>query len=288
MKIRSPMSRRPRANAAALLATLVAACVSGAGAAYAQSAPEGADPALYAKIPDAYRDGLTAVYDPQYPPSYYIDEGGEMAGYVLDFQKAVATKLGIPIKAEQAKFSGIVAGILGERYDTSAFHNTPERQEKMDFANITRTGTSVMVKAGNTADIDLYKLCGHKVGTTQGGEQFLELLPKLQARCESEGKEKIEVMVFSGPNEGSLAVKTGRIDGWLGDAPYTGYIVKQSKGTFEKTPTSDVSGFSGFAFRKGDPMAELFKAALADMMDDGTYQAIMEDWKISELAIEKP
>src|SRR5262249_9062382 len=162
-----------------------------------------------------------------------------------------------------------------------------ERREKMDFADITRTGTSVMVRAGNPAHMDLYDLCGHKVGAAQGGQQYLELLPKLQAKCDEQGKPKIEALVFSGPNEGSLAVKTGRIDGWLGDAPYTGYIVKNSKGEFEKTTTSDVTGVSGFSFRKGDPMANLFKQALQGMIEDGTYGKIMADWQITELSLQK-
>ncbi len=255
--------------------------------AFSQGVPKGADPAIYAKVPEQYRKGVTAVYDAQYPPSYYVDENGQVAGYVIDFQKAIATKLGVPVKTEQAKFSGIVAGVLGNRYDLSAFHDTPERREKMDFADITRTGTSVMVKAGNPGKLDFNALCGHKIGAAQGGQQYLELLPKLQAKCKEQGKPEIEASVFSGPNEGSLAVKTGRIEGWLGDAPYTGYIVKNSKGEFEKTPTSDVTGVSGFAFRKGDPMAKLFQQALQSMIEDGTYAKIMADWKITELSLQK-
>jgi len=257
------------------------------GPALAQGAPAGSDPAIHAQVPEQYRKGVTAVYDAQYPPSYYVDDNNEIAGYVIDFQKAIATTLGIPVKAEQAKFSGIIAGILGSRYDFSAFHDTPERREKMDFADITRTGTSVMVRAGNPGRLDLHDLCGHKVGAAQGGQQYLELLPKLQAKCSEQGKPQIEVSLFSGPNEGSLAVKTGRIEGWLGDAPYTGYIVKNSKGAFEKTPTSDITGVSGFAFRKGDPMAKLFQQALQSMIEDGTYRKIMADWQITELSLQK-
>lgn len=250
--------------------------------------PEGADPALHAKVPEEYRDGLVTVYDPQYPPSYYVDENGEMAGYVIDFHKAVATKLGIPVKAEAAKFAGIISGILGGRYDMSYFHDTVERREKMDIVDFQRTGTNVMVKAGNPADIDLHELCGHKIGVTSGGQQGLELLPRLQAECAERGEPKIEALNFPGPNEGSLAVKTGRIDGWLGDAPYTGYIIKQSNGIFDKTPTADLTGVSGFAFRKGDPMAELVKEAAAALIADGTYEQILADWNITQLALDAP
>ena len=277
--------RTTLARSAALLLSAVALLAT--GTAFAQGAPKGADPAIYAKVPEQYRKGLTAVYDAQYPPSYYVDENNQIAGYVIDFQKAIAAKIGIPVNSEQAKFSGIIAGVLASRYDLSAFHDTPERREKLDFADITRTGTSVMVKAGNPGRLDLYTLCGHKIGAAQGGQQYLELLPKLQAKCTEQGKPQIEASVFSGPNEGSLAVKTGRIEGWLGDAPYTGYIVKTSKGEFEKTATSDVAGVSGFVFRKGDPMAKLFQQALQSMIEDGTYRKIMADWQITELSLQK-
>lgn len=254
--------------------------------AMAQTAPEGADPDLFAQIPEEYRDGLTAVYDPQYPPSYFIDENGEMAGYVIDLQKAVGAKLGLEVSMESAKFAGIIAGIMSERYDTSYFHATEERRETMDMIEFQRTGTSVMVAADNPAGLDLHELCGKTVGTATGGSQSLTLMPVLQEECAERGEAEIVEMNFPGPNEGSLAVKTGRVDGWLGDAPYTGYIMKQSRGMFTKTPTSDLTGASGFAFRKGDPMAELFSAALAAIIEDGTYAEIMADWEISDLSVE--
>jgi polar amino acid transport system substrate-binding protein len=254
-------------------------------AAYAQ---QGADPALQAKVPDAYRDGLVAVYDPQYPPSYFINESGEMVGYVLDFQKIISTKLGIKSKAEQAKFAAIIPGILGGRYHTSYFHDTPERREKMDFVDVHRTGTVVMVRAGNPDGLDLDKLCGHTVGVTSGGQQQLELLPRLQKKCEEGGKPAIKELAFSGLNEGSLAVRSGRTQGWLGDAPSVGYIIKQTNGAFSTTPTADLSGYSGFAFKKGDPMAPLVKEALSALIKDGTYRKVLEDWHMAGMALDAP
>ena len=251
----------------------------------AQTLPEGADAALHGKIPEHYQNGLVAVYDPQYPPSYFVDENNEMSGYVIDLQKAIARKLGVEIRMESTKFAGIITGMLGKRYDLSYFHSTPERREKLTIADFQRTGTSVMVLAGNPKNLDLYELCGKKVGVSTGGQQSLELIPRLQKKCKEQNAAVIEVSNFPGPNEGSLAVKTGRIDGWVGDAPYVGYIMMKSKGAFEKTPTSDLTGYSGFAFRKDDPMAALFKEALDALIIDGSYQKIMEHWNIPELGL---
>lgn len=256
--------------------------------AFAGDLPAGADAALHAQVPQEYMDGVVAVYDPQYPPSYFIDDSGEMVGYVLDFQKAIATKLGIPVKSESSKFAGIIAGILSERYDMSYFHDSEERRLKMDIVDFQQTGTAVMVKKGNPNNLDLHDLCGHKIGVATGSKQGLELVPRLQEECTSNGKSEFEVLNFAGPNEGSLAVKTGRIDGWLDGAPYAGYMVRQNEDLFEKAPTADLSGVSGFAFRKGDPMAKVFKAAAEALIADGTYQEILNDWHIGELALPAP
>jgi polar amino acid transport system substrate-binding protein len=265
--------------AAALLAVVMASGVH---------AEEGVDPALQAKVPDVYRDGLVAVYDPQYPPSYFIDDSGKMVGYVLDFQKILTAKLGIKNKAEQAKFAAIIPGILGGRYHTSYFHDTPERREKMDFVDVHQTGTVVMVRAGNPDGLDLNELCGHTVGVTSGGQQQLELLPRLQKKCEERGKPAIKELAFSGLNEGSLAVRSGRVQGWLGDSPSVGYIIKQTRGAFSTTPTADLTGYSGFAFKKGDPIALVVKEALGALIKDGTYMKVLKEWNMTEMALDAP
>ena len=46
--------------------------------------------------------------------------------------------------------------------------------------------------------------------------------------------------------------------------------------------------YSGFAFKKGDPMAPLFKEALGALMEDGTYMKVLEDWHMTEMALEAP
>ncbi len=266
--------------------SILAAALLAAGCASAQA--EGVNPTLQAQVPEAYKSGLVAVYDPQYPPSYFIDEAGKMVGYVLDFQEALTAKLGIASRAEQAKFAGIIPGILGGRYHTSYFHDTPERREKMDFVDVHRTGTVVMVKAGNPDGLDLNELCGHTVGVGSGAHQQLELMPKLQKECSDRGKPAIKEMAFSGLNEGSLAVRTGRVQGWLGDAPSVGYIIKQTENVFATTPTPYLTGYSGFAFPKGDPIAPVVRDALGALIKEGSYIKILQDWHMESMAIDAP
>ncbi len=261
--------------------------IIGLAAASAQAA-DGTSAPLKAKLPEAYRDGLVAVYDPQYPPSYFIDDSGKIVGYVLDFQEILAAKLGAKAKSEQAKFAAIIPGILGGRYHMSFFHDTVERRAKMDFVDFHQTGTVVMVLAGNPNGLDLNDLCGRKIGVASGAQQQLEVLPRLQGECATRGKPPIEASAFSGLNEGSLAVKSRRIEAWLGDAPSVGYIIKQTKGAFAKTPTADLRGLAGFAFKKGDPMAVLVKEALGELMKDGTYKKVLDEWHMSEMALKAP
>lgn len=242
---------------------------------------------LQAKVPEEYGNQFVGVYDPQYPPSYFIDEQGEMAGYVLDFQHAIAERLGLESVAEQAKFASIIQGVLSNRYNASYFHDTPERRERMDFVDVHNTGTVVMVKKGNPEGIDLDKLCGLKVGVAAGAHQQLELMPKLQEQCAEQGQPEIQELAFSGMNEGSMAVSTGRADAWLGDSPAVGYIIKQTDGQFEATPTPHIIGYSGFAFAKGDPMAPVVQETINDMIQDGSYLAILKDWNMESMALDR-
>lgn len=280
-------TQSPSLTHAAFVAAVLGLSAS-ATAAQAQTIPEGADPALHERVPAEYKDGISTVYDPQYPPSYFIDEDNTVAGYVIDLQNAIGTKLGVPIKLESAKFAGIVAGIQGKRYDASYFHDSAERREIMEIVAMQQTGTAVLVKKGNPANLDLHDLCGRKIGVANGSTQALDVLPRLQEECAKAGEPEIESFTFAGPNEGSLAVQTGRVDGWLDGAPYAGYVVMQNPDAFEKTPTADLTGRSGFAFRKDDPMAELFRDAAKAIIADGTYQKILDHWRIPELALATP
>lgn len=270
-------------------ATMALMAGLGTGPASAQEALEVAvDPALHERVPEEYLDGFTGVYDPQYPPGYFIDENGEMVGYAIDFHKAIAAKLGIPYKAEAAKFAAIITGIMGGRYDSSYFQDTPERREMMDMVALLRSGSSIMVQAGNPTEVDLNELCGHTIGVVTGGKQALDLLPALQADCESAGEEDIDALNFAGLSEVSLAVKTGRVEGWLGDAPNAAYLVRQQPEIFAVAPTADLTGWSAFAFRKGDPLAQLVKEATEQLIADGTYEEIIEGWHMKELALDTP
>jgi polar amino acid transport system substrate-binding protein len=245
-------------------------------------------PELHAQIPEKYRSGMTAVYDPQNPPSYFLDENSKLVGNIIEIQDLVAAKLGLKLRVEQAKFSGIIAGLLGSRYDLSAFQDTPERRAQMDFVDFLKTGTSVLVRKGNPVGLDFNTLCGRKIGTAHGSNQAVNILPRLQAKCAADGKPAIEVVVLPGPNEGALALKAGRVEGWIDATPYIGYMITNSKGEFEKTKTSDVVGVTGFAFRKGDPMVPLFKQAVQAVMNDGSYMKVIEKWNVHDLALDRP
>ena len=273
-------------NSISLNVTLISVGLAVVGGTAAAASSMDAD--LHARVPQSYNNELVAVYDPQYPPSYFIDDNGEIAGYALDFQQAVAEKLGIKNTSKQAKFASIVQGILGGRYNTSYFHDTPERREKMDFVDVHQTGTVVMVQKGNPQNLDLHELCGQKVGVAAGAHQQLEVMPALQKACSERGAAAIEEFAFSGLNEGSLAVRAGRVHAWLGDSPSVGYIIKQTKGEFEVTPTPHITGYSGFAFVKGDPMAPLVRDAIAELVNEGVYMAILQDWYMESMALEKP
>lgn len=269
----------------AVLAIGLSGCVRQSDA---DGAPEPGNEGVAETLPEEYQDGITAVYDPQYPPSYFVGDSGDVEGYVIELQEKVAEIIGVPVTTEEAKFEGIITGIQSSRYDISYFHATAERRDSLDFVGLHETGSSVLVAKGNPAGIDLNDICGATIGITQGGQQGIELLPKLQDDCEAAGSEPIEASAFSGPNEGSVAVQTGRIDGWLGDAPYNSYIVKENPEDFEQAETIDLSGVSGFAFRQDDPLADVFLQASQELMDGTGYEDVLTEWEMSGLMIDSP
>jgi polar amino acid transport system substrate-binding protein len=224
---------------------------------------------------------LVAAYDPNFPPVYFQGDNGETVGFTIDMQNEIADRLGIKIKVVDAKFDATITGIQGGRYDFSHFQDTVEREEAFDFLALHLTGIGLAVQRGNPDSLDIDELCGATIGGESAGTPQTTLVPKLDEECANAGEPPVDFQAFPGPDDLVLALKSGRIQGFLSSAVYVDYLVQENP-EFEKGATSVLDTYSGFGFRKGDPMVAKFQGALQDMMDDGTYAELFDKWGLTE------
>lgn len=278
---------------------LVSACssangsTSGSSAQPSTSLAAGADPAIAALVPAAYRakGSIDLASDVEYPPfEYYGADKTTAVGIDPDLAAAMGKLLGIKLNFVNTAFDAIIPALAAGRYDmaSSAMSDTAKRRATVDFLDYFKSGPGMMVLAGNPKQVTgLDSLCGLKVAVDKGTTEVTDATEQ-SAKCTAAGKPAVQISVFPGENEMTLALANGRADVVMLDTSTGAYTVSQSNGKFQMTgPTyQNPAPYFGIVFAKGH--ADLIKAvqaALQKLIDDGTYLQILTKYGQQDGAI---
>jgi polar amino acid transport system substrate-binding protein len=214
--------------------------------------------------------------DPTYAPNEYKNDAGEPIGWGIDLGSAVAQKLGLEADFQIANFDKILPSITGGTYDIgiSSFGDTVEREETVDFVNYYNAGNQWLQPLGK--DIDPADACGKTVAVWTSSTQQTDELPAKSKACTDAGKEAINIMQFDSQAGATDAVVSGRADAMSADAPIVQYAASQLETKVETAGDAfDVAPY-GMPVMKGSELAEAVQAALQSLVDDGTYDEILE------------
>ncbi|WP_181257093.1 ABC transporter substrate-binding protein [Pseudaminobacter soli (ex Li et al. 2025)] len=237
---------------------------------------------------------MVAVNNGSFPP-YEIVTGTEMTGASAEMTDALGQLLGI--KIEHATVGGLPAllsGINSGRYQLAfgPVGDFPSREEANDFVDWVKEYVVFAVQKGNPEGIvSLDTACGKRIAVMAGGSA--EKVIKAQAeKCAADGKGAIEVQSFTDQPTSILAVRSKRSDAFFSSqAPLT-YFVQQANGQLELTGTGQKNGFDdlfqGAVVPKGSPLGEVLRDGVKELMDNGTYAAIMKKWGLENNMIDAP
>ncbi|MEU3556968.1 ABC transporter substrate-binding protein [Streptomyces fragilis] len=226
------------------------------------------------------------------PPSAYYPNGQDKppAGLDIDIAEAVARVLGVRLQRQDASFETILPALSSGKYDvgTGNFGVTEERLRTIDFVTYINDGQGFAVRKGSTRVTgkvdDLTELCGLTVGTG-AGTTFEATLEENKGVCAEAGREPYDVKVYSENGAVVTALQQGRIDVVMSTINGLRYQAAQPAartrflGEYHRL---DV----GFAFRKGSALTPAFRAAVDELIADGTYARILEKWGTTESAVE--
>ena len=258
-----------------------------------------ADSALSGQVPaDIKADGkLVIAADAAYAPNEYtLPDSEEIIGMDVDLGKAIGKTLGLEVEFVNASFDGILAGIQAGRYEAgmSSFTDTKEREQTVDFVTYFEAGTSTMVRKCNPKKIETIEdLCGKPVGAENGTTQLDQLSREdvegsVVKACKDAGKEPPQAKGFPKQTDVNAALQAGRIDAYMADSPVVDYAVKKTGDAFQKTGKDTDSAPYGIALPKNAAgMKEAVQAAVQKLMDDGSYEKILDNWGVSGGAIDQ-
>lgn len=213
----------------------------------------------------------------------------EVVGLDPDLARAIADKLGVEAEVTNLGFDTLLTSLQADRVDMtiSTMLDTEARRESVDFIDYYLTGSGMMVAADHAdPPITLGDLCGQSVGTLRGSAEQLSAEAQSQL-CEEAGEDPLDVQVFPSFRDESTALDSGRIEVALGEPAQWQYLAAQQPDKFTTTGEIFNAGLVGIAVPKGDPLADVIRDALQDVIDDGTYAEILDEYGVGDGAVEE-
>ncbi len=215
--------------------------------------------------------------DTTFAPFEFQDENGNQVGIDMDILAAVAEDQGFKYEVNVLGFDAAVQALESRQVDgvIAGMSITDERKKSFDFSD-PYFDSGVMMGVAADSDITGYEdLSGKKVAVKQGteGADFAESI------ADEYG---FEMVTFTDSSMMYEDVIAGNSVACFEDYPVLGYAINQ--GLALKTVTDKEQGSSyGFAVPKGEnaELLEMFNTGLANIMENGTYQEILDTY-ISE------
>ena len=220
-------------------------------------------------------DKLRIGTEGAYPPFNEIDNTGTAIGFDLDIAWALCEKMGADCSVVTSDWDGIIPALNPRRFDfiVASMSITDERKSAVDFTDPYYTNKLQFVapkKSDFQVDRDYLKrkTIGAQRATIAG--QWLE----------ENLSDVVSIRLYDTQENAYLDMASGRIDGVLADV-FVQYEWLQSDAgadfEFKGEPVFDDDQI-GIAVRKGDPLRERLNKALAEIIEDGTYEKINDKY----------
>lgn len=242
---------------------------------------------LASLLPQDVRDkGTLAVgSDIAYPPvESFASDNKTPIGIDPDLAKELGKKLGVTFSFQNATFDGLITSLTSKRIDVimSAMSDNKKRQASIDFVDYFIVGTSIIVKKGNPQGIKSPDdFCGKTVALQRGTTQD-DVAEAQKKKCGSKG---LNILKFDTDPEALLQVKQGRAVADMNDFPVAAFTVSKSS-DFEIVGEQIEAGPYGIGVRKEDTqLRDAIQKALQALIDDGTYQRILQKWNVTAGAV---
>ena len=260
-----------------ILATLMIACLF-AGCADAP-AEETADDAKYIKDKGNLKVGITL-----FAPMNYNDADGNLIGFETEFAKAVCEKLGVEAEFVEIDWDSKEVELNAKNIDCiwNGMTITEERKANMSISVPYMKNKQVMVVKAENVEKYAESVEGAKISAEAGsaGETVV---------AEDEFLKKGTYVTSQSMATALLDVKSGNADVAVID--YITALGSIGEGT-DFTDLVVVEGLSfgadeeyGIAFRKDSNLTEEVNGIIAELMADGTMDAIAAEYKLTDYII---
>ncbi|MBD3897023.1 transporter substrate-binding domain-containing protein [Halomonas sp. ML-15] len=218
---------------------------------------------------------VDVVTDPSFVPFEMMDpDTGEMIGFDMDIINEVAERAGFEVNLTTMEFAGIIPAVQtgNQEIAIAGVTITEERAEIVDFSDpYYDSGLQIIVRADNDDVETIEDLEGKSIATRIGSTSYDYLQETLG--------DDADITPYPGNSDMYMALLGGNVDAAFYDAPNVAYF-SQTRGegrTKVVGPLYEGQQY-GIVFHQGSEWVEPANQALAEMREDGTYDAIYEEW----------
>jgi polar amino acid transport system substrate-binding protein len=252
-----------------------------------------AGPLQAAELPDAVKQSgvIHISVNAIYPPMEYKDPASnQLIGLDIDLGEALAKQLGVKLAWQESAFEQLIPSLQTGRADLilSGLTDLPARRATMDFVDYLKTGPEFYTLASSVIKTQ-DDLCGKRVGTSRSTSFPAEIRSWSTAHCEAPGKPAIEVVNAESTPDARAQLKQGRIDAAVQGSETIPYLMTQETGTYRPIGGAFATYHQGIAFLKTQSgFRDAVAAALRAIIADGSYQAILTKWHLTDNAVTAP
>jgi polar amino acid transport system substrate-binding protein len=234
--------------------------------------------------------------DIPYPPQEFFDDSGNPVGSDIEIGQEIAARLGLTPQIENSVFDTIIAAVTSGKCDIiiSAQNITADRVKQVDMIPYFQAGQSFVVAKGNPAGIKTQDdLCGKSVAAETGTTEVDYLKGTgdyeghgLSAACQGKGKAAIDIKEYPKDSDALAALISGNVDAYFADSPVAGYYTVQQPDKFELSGLTLDQAKEGISVPKDkNALRDAVATALKSMMDDGTYDQILQKYGVQDGAL---
>ncbi len=217
---------------------------------------------------------LTMSTNATFPPYEMTDDNGEVVGIDAEIAAAIAEKLGLELQIDDMDFDAALLAAQQGKSDIvlAGVTVSEERLAVMDFSESYATGVQVIiVKEGS--DVTLDNLGEKMIGTQRGTTGYI-------FTSDDDGEE--HVTAYDSGITAVQALQNGQVDCVVIDqAPAQAYVEANAGLTI--LDTEYVTEDYAIGMAKGNTaLLDAINAALAELTEDGTIQAILDKYIAAE------
>lgn len=217
------------------------------------------------------KDGKIVVATEGAFPPFNFFRGPVLTGFEVELAEALVKKMGLTLEWRALSFDALLAGLRQDRWDLviASFGITPERSKAVTFTNPHYCSGGIVVSK-DPAIRTSADLAG-KVVAVQTGSTYLENVSKLAGLK--------EVKNFPKDTDCRSALANGRVDAWVTDRFVAKAAIEGNASSGLKAGDFVFVERIACAVKQGNAsLAQEVNKALAELMADGTYEAISKKW----------